>query len=90
MNYIQTLNKARELDLNIIMLEVANEVASLDLYFSNDDFEEICTLVEEAYLKSEDLSINQLARALAKLISEDKKSLKDITRRTLIDEACYM
>lgn len=90
LNYRQSLNKANEQNLNILMLEVADEVDCMNIDFEEKDFEIACSLVEEAYLKSEGLSINQLARALAKLISEDKKALEDITRRTLIDEACYM
>lgn len=90
LNYRQSLNKANEQNLNILMLEVADEVDCMNIDFKEKDFEIACSLVEEAYLKSEDLSINQLARALAKLISEDKKALEDITRRKLIDEACYM
>lgn len=90
LNYRQSLNKANEQNLNILMLEVADEVDCMNIDFEEKDFEIACSLVEEAYLKSEDLSINQLARALAKLISEDKKALEDITRKTLIDEACYM
>lgn len=90
LNYRQSLNKANEQNLNILMLEVADEVDCMNIDFEEKDFEIACSLVEEAYLKSEDLSINQLARALAKLISEDKKALEDITRRKLIDEACYM
>lgn len=90
LNYRQSLNKANEQNLNILMLEVADEVDCMNIDFEEKDFEIACSLVEEAYLKSEDLNINQLARALAKLISEDKKALEDITRRKLIDEACYM
>lgn len=90
MNYRQQLEKAHSEKLNIIMLEVADEVDCMNIDFDEKDFEIACSLVEEAYLKSEDLSINQLARALDKLISEDNKALEDITRRTLIDEACYM
>lgn len=92
LNYRQSLNKAIEQKINILMLEVANEIDCIfkEKEFSNEDFEIACALVEEAYLKSEDLSINQIARALYKLIYEDNKPLADITRRALIDEACYM
>lgn len=92
-NYRQSLNKAIEQKINILMLEVADEVDcifNMGKEFSNKDFEIACALVEEAYLKSEDLSINQITRALYKLIWEDNKPLADITRRVLVDEACYM
>lgn len=90
LNYRQSLNKANEQNLNILMLEVADEVDCMNIDFEEKDFEIACSLVEEAYLKSENLSINQIARALYKLIHEDNKPLADITRRALIDEACYM
>lgn len=92
LNYRQSLDKAIEHKINILMLEVANEIDCIfkGKEFSNKDFEIACALVEEAYLKSEDISINQIARALYKLIWEDSKPLADITRRALIDEACYM
>lgn len=90
LNYRQSLNKANEQNLNILMLAVAYEVDCMDINFEKKDFEIACSLVEEAYLKSEDISINQLARALAMLILEEKKALKDITRKELITASCYI
>ena len=91
-NYRQSLDKAIEQKINILTLEIANEVNCIFNMekFNDNDFEIACSLVETAYLKSEDLSINQITRALYKLIWTDNKQLADITRRALIDEACYM
>lgn len=92
LNYRQSLDKAIEQKINILTLEIANEVNCIFNMekFNDNDFEIACSLVETAYLKSEDLSINQITRALYKLIWTDNKQLADITRRALIDEACYM
>ena len=91
-NYRQSLDKAIEQKINILTIEIANEVNCIFNMekFNDNDFEIACSLVETAYLKSEDLSINQITRALYKLIWTDNKQLADITRRALIDEACYM
>lgn len=91
-NYRQSLDKAIEQKINILTLEIANEVNCIFNMekFNDNDFEIACSLVETAYLKSENLSINQITRALYKLIWTDNKQLADITRRALIDEACYM
>lgn len=93
LNYRQSLNKVIEQKINVLMLEVAEEVDCIfntNKKLSNKDFEIACTLVHEAYLKSEELNINQISRALYKLICEDNKPLADITKRMLISEACYM
>lgn len=90
MYYQEQLKKARENKIDLLAIDIANEVESVLPRLKEQKFEDACSIIEEAYLKSEDLSINQIAKALSKLIYKDKKNLSNITRRVLIDEACYM
>ena len=90
MFYKNQLKIARENKLDIISLEVASEVEALSIPFDEKDFEIACSIVENAYIKSEDLSVYQLANALSNLYDNDKNILKKLSYRDLIDEACYL
>lgn len=100
MNYKEQYEKAKEMGLNIISLEVANEIKCFfDFELSDYEFESCCSLVEESYLKSEDLTILQFTRALydmiIKYVFEEKRYdniielVNNTTRKILIDNACY-
>lgn len=90
MFYKKQLEIAKKNNINIIGLDIANEVESIFENLLDDDFEKSCALVERAYLKSEDLSINQIVRALQKLQEVDCIKFENITKEQLINEACYM
>ena len=100
MNYKEQLEKAKEMGLDIISLEVANEIKCFfDFKLSDYEFELCCSLVEQSYLKSEDLTILQLTRALYDIITKDvfeEKTYSNIAElvmgtplRILIDNACW-
>ena len=63
MNFRETLEKAKELEISAIDLIVADEVNAI---FDEEDerFEEMCSLVKTAYLKSENIEVWQLVKAL--------------------------
>jgi hypothetical protein len=109
MNYREQLQKARELGISVIDLEIATEVESMKddlLYYdllnktmSEEEFELCCALIEEVYLKSEGITINQLVRALYGIVERYvhendyegtlEEIIKNIGKTTLIEEACW-
>lgn len=96
MNYKEQLQKAREIGLDIISLSVANEVECIfDIDITNEEFELCCGLVEQAYLKSEYVSIWACARALYDMITdeENKLSIEELidktSRNDLLEKASW-
>ena len=101
MNYREQLQKAKEICISLIDLEIATEVESmkydlLNKTMSDEEFELCCALIEEAYIKSEDITINQLARALSDILEREEnenKSIEEIVKNTsrwvLIEAACW-
>ncbi len=100
-NYNETLKVAKKNGVDPIMLTVATEIQGLkcDLLnksMNDEEFELCCGLVEDAYLKSENITINQLKRALSDILEcpgNTRKSIKEIVTtmnlKYLIDEACW-
>lgn len=70
MNYKEQYEKAKEMGLDIISLEVANEVSCTiyEIELTDKEFELCCSMVEDAYLKSDYLSIWTITKALRDLI----------------------
>lgn len=93
MNYNETLRKADELGINPITLAVAYEfdcqIDSQDIALSPDAFEDACYLIERAYLKSCDISIESLTRALIYMWVENNTPLDEINVWKLLDKASY-
>lgn len=84
MNFRETLNKAREEHIDIVDLIVANEVEAI---FEEDErFEEMCGKVKTAYLKSENIEVWQLVKALEYKL-ENGLELRDIDKWDLILQA---
>lgn len=63
MNFRETLQLAKDNGLLVVDLIVADEVNAI---FDEEDerFEEMCSLVKTAYLKSENIEVWQLVKAL--------------------------
>ena len=88
MTYKETLEKVLAIhDHAVYDASIANEV---DFIFEStggkdrDDFEQLCDLVSEAYLKVEcSTSLSQVAEALKSLI-DSGKDIKKITRHDII------
>lgn len=87
-SFKEKLKISQALNLNICDLLVADEVEAEPTFYniSEEQFEQICKLVQRAYLKADDLAVWQIVKALAK-ISETKK-IEDIDIWELIREAC--
>ncbi len=100
-NYKQTLETARKYGVDAIMLTIAEEMQNVKLDLLNKkmndkEFELCCNLVEDAYLKAENITINQLVKALSDILEcpgNERKSIEDIVTnmnlKYLIDEACW-
>lgn len=95
MNYREQLQKAKEIGINPISLQVANEAeywfSGIEL--SENDFELICELIEDSWLKSEYSHINNLTRALYNIICEcdlTEVSIEDIVKNTSLVELIIM
>ena len=93
MNYTETLRKAKELGICPITLEVAYEfhcqVNSQDIALTPTAFEEACYLIERAYLKSCDISIESLTRALINMLVNNNTQLNEIDVWDLLQRASY-
>ena len=91
LSFKETLKLASKFNINSFDLEIANEVAfqfnSYEIKLTNKQFEKVCTMVKDAYLKSEDLTIEKLVETYIILI---KRGEEKITKRMLIDEACWL
>lgn len=91
LSFKETLKLAYKFHINSFDLEVANEVSfqfnSYEIKLTNKQFEKICTMVKDAYLKSEDLTIEKLVEAYIILI---KRNEQKITKQMIINEACWL
>lgn len=89
----ETLKKAKEVGIEILDLDIANEVScTLTVEINDDDFEEICKLIRQAYLKSEYISINDFCLCIDNLITDGELALEDISSYNvsdLIEQASY-
>jgi hypothetical protein len=70
MNYREQLEKAKEIGIDPISLQVANEVECVIVEFEMTprEYQLICSFVEQCYLKSEYSNIYNLVRAIRDLI----------------------
>ena len=95
MNYKETLEKARELRINVLKLEVATEMKYIfDELLCDEDFELCCSFVKQAYLKSEKVTLYNLCIALETFINANigktiKTMLEEMSFYDLIDEAIW-
>ena len=96
MYYREQLEKAKQNDIDVISLDVANEVECIfDIEMTDEEFELCCGFVEQAYLKSEYISIWSLARALYDMITDEDNTLNieelidKTSRYELIEKASW-
>ena len=92
MTYREMLNEFRKQEkLNLLTLMVADEVDYVVQNIDNDeDFNTICSIVENAYLKSDACSINQIALAVDILLNLEGNSieeLKQMSKWDILDKA---
>lgn len=92
MTYREMLNEFRKQEkLNLLTLMVADEVDYVVQNIDNDeDFNTICCIVENAYLKSDACSINQIALAVDIILNLEGNTieeLKQMSKWDILDKA---
>ena len=96
MSYKDILEIAKSKEIDAIMLLVATEVEfQLQNYIRNQKitideaekvYENLCDEVENAYLKSEKYSIENLSLGACVLVIEDKIDVKSISKNDIYDK----
>ena len=93
MTYREQLNKLNELGINICDLTIANELdCVLDCDYNEKDFERLCDLAVDLYLKSDSITANSIAHAINDLIANENYSITQVLemeRWDLILKASY-
>lgn len=90
MNYKEQLNKARQLGLNILDLEIANEVEwcieNAPFLPNNDNiFEHLCEFVEDVYLKCPcTIAISDVVLGCYKVLKEVNFDFSKCTRKDVM------
>lgn len=85
----KVLKELKERNINVLDLEIANEIKWQTDYndrkFTDEEKQKLWNYVDRAYLKSEDLTVEQITRAAIKYIDK----LDDMEIWDLIEEACW-
>ena len=91
MNFRETLNKARELNIQVLTLEVAFEVSCEIEDLSEEQFEKVCHLVERAYLKSSNIEVWAITQAIKGMLENGAKidEICDMDLYEIIDKASW-
>lgn len=97
MYYKEQLEKAKKYGVDWLSINVANEVQSVfDIELTEKDFERCCSLIEQAYLKSEYSNVLHLTKALYDMITDTDNEYKtinelmeNITTWELIEKASW-
>ena len=94
MNYKETLEKARELDIDIFALHIADETGAI---FGEDhpEFEKLCSVMSELYLNTYHMSCETLGNALRFELNSGEVKLSDIVKGSdafdlVVELACSM
>lgn len=79
MSYRELLAKAKDLELDVTKLNIANECDCVfNFQMTDDEFEELCEFAYYIYLKSEYLSANAIAQCINHMIVEEGKTIDDV------------
>ena len=79
LNYKDTLEFARKNKIDVFTLDIAYELdANLIVEIKNEDFERLCLVINKMYLKSDNISISDIAYYIASQINEDKGNIEKI------------
>lgn len=89
MKYKETLKIAEEVGVNYVDLMIAKEVDYWFMYADNKEFEMLCEITKDVYLKSDE-DVAMIQCSISRLINKDKKNIKDITRYDVIHTAQKM
>lgn len=92
MTFKETLDKAREVGINAIDLDIATEVSSnIEEEITDEKFNQICNLTREAYLKSEYIEVWAIVKAILDMVDGDiaKTDITSISKWDVLDKASY-
>lgn len=79
MTFREQLNKVNELGINICDLAIANECDCVfGFKYSDKQFEKLCSLARQVYLKSEYITENAIARTINDYITQDGKTISQV------------
>ena len=87
MTFYETLELSRKYGINYIDLAVAVEVEFKFENVSRDEFEVLCDIAKEAYLKSEGQDIEVLVYSLYEIINTEKVKLVELSKHDIIEYA---
>lgn len=93
MNFKEQLNKARELKINLLAVEIAYEVESFKYNetLSDEDFEKVCSIVLYYYLDTENIPIPDITKFIFSLIENEKTidEIIDMDKYDFIDQLIF-
>lgn len=95
LNYKETLELAEKYHINALDLDIAVNVSEEFGDVNNEEFEEICSLVEKAYLKSDSIEVWEIVMGLKEMAYEyeDKHGKKldysSVDKYELLNKASY-
>ena len=93
--YKETLEFARKNDISVTDLLVADEVESKFYDVDEKEFEKICEVVENAYLKSDSIAVWEIVMALKEMAYEyedengEKLDYSSVDKYKLLEKASY-
>ena len=89
MNFKEQLNKAKELGINLLAVQIAYEVESFEYngILSDEDFEKVCSIVKDYYLDIDDVSISNITSTVFSLINDGNsvEQIANMDRRDFIE-----
>ena len=86
---------AEKYHINALDLDIAVNVSEEFSDVNNEEFEEICSLVENAYLKSDSIAVWEIVMALKEMAyqyeDENRKKLdySSVDKNKLLEKASY-
>ena len=95
LNYKETLELAEKYHINALDLDIAVNVNEEFNDVNNEEFEEICSLVENAYLKSDSIAVWEIVMALKEMAYEyedengEKLDYSSVDKYKLLEKASY-
>lgn len=79
MSFREQLNKANELDFSISELKIANECDCIfEFEYTEREFEDLCCLAHDCYLKAEQMTEFAIAMAINEFIVEENYTIEEV------------
>ena len=84
MNFKETLEVASEYGINHLNLMIATEISVVFEDVNSEEFEQLCYLVKDTYLKSSETT-EALVLGLYWLVVKQKRNIYDISKKELLN-----